>query len=360
MKNRMIIFGLVVGVLLGALPLYGAEEATPEQQEVMLQEFYNNNPILIENQQQKLKNIVKFLDDNDIKYYKIEDFDQRYIKVETQVLQNVPTKKGGRNYEVCVVKMSTDYEWPGEDPLAFYVFGDLSGNVYIDLPDSGYNITERMVPIAGHTFYGRLDPNDNTPEYVRTSIAMDSYGIASRITPVPNGTLVDETYIVPASSFSGRPRELHQEFDRLMELLLKMAPPSPGKKFEKPQENALELEIFRVYNAATAEYKELEQSPVVTEFIKRKETHASLQQQYDAAVAQKNEAVYVPLGEQGNANYARMLELFDSPEITYINKLRQFTQTLWELGRDKKTKEAHEYIINSGMAQKFNYQPPSE
>ncbi|MFC1570803.1 hypothetical protein ACFL4E_03370, partial [Candidatus Omnitrophota bacterium] len=254
MKCKAIACVLILGMLFGGLLLpVEAQEATPEQQEVMLQEFYNNNPILIENQQQKLKNIIQFLDDNDIKYYRIEDFDMRYIKIEAQVLKNVPTKKGGRDYEVCVVKMSPEYEWP-EDPIAFYVFGDLSGNVYIDLPDSGYDLTERMVPIKGHTYYGRLNPKDKTPEYVNTSIAMDSYGIASRITPVPNGTLVAETYIVPASSFAGREREVHQEFDRLMELLLKMAPPSPGKKFEKqPSAQELQQELDRVHNAIMAE-----------------------------------------------------------------------------------------------------------
>ncbi|MCK4401613.1 hypothetical protein KAW08_04855 [bacterium] len=89
--------------------------------------------------------------------------------------------------------------------------------------------------ITGHTFYGRLIIGRTGTYYTGTSIAMDSYTIASRIMPCPNGTWVNslDTYVVPASSFRGKESSLHTKFANLLDSLKKLGggTTAPPKNF---------------------------------------------------------------------------------------------------------------------------------
>ena len=156
MRCNAIVWSFVIGVLFCSFSTIAhAEEATPEEQTMMLEEFYNNNPIIMENQKEHLKDVLGFLYDNGVKYYKYHDLEQQYVHVSPQVFYESPYNKRGSGYKTCVVRMNLRLDAP-EDLIAVYVFGNLRGEAYIDLPDSGYDFTARMVDITGHTFYGML------------------------------------------------------------------------------------------------------------------------------------------------------------------------------------------------------------
>ncbi len=193
-----------------------------------IEEFYGNNPQLIEDQRLKQKNVLKFLDDNNIKYYRYHDLAQIYVNVTGQIFLGKCSGAGGMKSgkatggEECVVRMNLR-SGLSKDIIAVYVFGSLGGSAYIHAPYV-FSIIERTVEITGHTFYGRLNINRTETYWAETSIAMDSYTIASRIMPYPNGTWVNslDTYVVPASSFRGKESGLHTEFQNLLDLLVKL------------------------------------------------------------------------------------------------------------------------------------------
>ncbi|MFH1552356.1 MAG: hypothetical protein ABID83_01785 [Candidatus Omnitrophota bacterium] len=358
MKYKAIALSLVIGMLLGSFLLPAeAEEVTPEQQEVMLQAFYNNNPIIIKHQQEKLKNILEFLKDNEIKYYRVPEDYQRYVEVENQVLYDVPTRAGGlHDVKVCVVRMNVHSDMP-DDPMALYVFGDLSGNVYIDLPDSGYSLSERTVPIKGHTYYGRLNSKDDPYKatYVKTSIAMDSYGIASRITPVPNGTLLNETYLVPATSF--RPGDVLQEFHRLVDLLNKLG---PAEKPKKQPKRTYKEEFQRMITVGIGRMDKLKQLPNCQRVFEVMAQQKTLEPQAQEAKAQEDWARYNALVPQWNALLAERQKLDGTEQVLEYNRMYDLFDKFAVLYDSGTEQQMHDYLMQSGLGKELGYDPPKE
>ncbi|MFC1644042.1 hypothetical protein ACFL5C_01800 [Candidatus Omnitrophota bacterium] len=358
MKYKAIVWSLVVGMLLGTvLASAEDEEATPEQQEVMLQAFYNNNPIIIEHQQEKLKNILEFLKDNDIKYYRVPEDYQRYLEVENQVLDNVPTKGGGlSDVEVCVVRMNVHSDMP-DDPIALYVFGDLRGSVYIDLPDSGYSFSERKVRIDGHTYYGRLNSKDDPYKatYVKTSIAMDSYGIASRATAIPNGTLVNQAYLVPATSF--RPGGVLKEFHHLVDLLNKLG---PAEKPKKQPKRTYKEEFQRMVTVGMGRMDKLKQLPNNQRVFGIMAQQKTLEAQAQEAKAQEDWTRYNALVPQWNALLAERQKLDGTEQVLeyqrFYNLFNGFV-ALYDKGDEQ---QMHNYLMQSGLGKELGYDPPKE
>ncbi|MFC1480467.1 hypothetical protein ACFL5Y_03365 [Candidatus Omnitrophota bacterium] len=357
MKYKVIAWSLVIGMLFGSfLASAEDEKATPEQQEVMLQAFYNNDPIIVKHQQEKLKEILKFLKDYDIKYYRVPEDYQRYLDVENQLFDNVPTKKGGRPGKVCVVRMNVHSDMP-DDPIALYVFGDLRGSVYIDLPDSGYSFSERKVRIDGHTYYGRLNSKDDPYKatYVRTSIAMDSYGIASRATAIPNGTLLNETYLVPATSF--RSSAVHQEFQRLLDLLNKLGPAQKAKKLSK---GTYKEEFGRMVTVGMGKMEKLKQLPNNQRVFEIMAQQKTLELQAQEAKAQEDWTRYNALVPQWNALLAERQKLDRTEQVLeyqrFYNLFNGFVAS-YEKGDEQ---QIHDYLMQSGLGKELGYNPPAE
>ena len=381
MKYKMIVWSLVIGMLFGSfLPAAKAEDGTAEDgttEEMrifreVLQLFYNNNPILIESQQQKLKNILSFLDDNGIMYYDDHDIEQAYVHVETQVYYyppypyeeyyNVPdSDEVIENTKMCVVAMSGHPKNPvlqhlTDDPLEFYVFGDLRGDINIDIPEAWVDIHDKIQDITGHTFSGTVKPFNQDRKYVKTSIAMDSFSIMSRANPTPS-TSVYHAYVVPASSFRGKDPAMFKEFQSMIMGLDRLG--DLEEKEKKPEENPYQKAVLGAYNAAVAESQKITNGPVIKQVDSIDAENKSLMSQLKAAQAQNNEALYVSLANTYNVNNNKLRELINLPEYKRLNRLAWFANNIKELMNEGKWKEAHEFIMESGIAEEFGYQPPS-
>lgn len=358
MKAKSILWSLVIGVMVGAFSsVVGAQEqaideATPEQQTMMLQEFYNNNPLLIEDQQLKLQDALNFLNDNGIKYYGYNDIDQKYVHIEPHIYYEVPSpyEKGQK---LCVVTMSGFPNMP-DDPIDLYVFGDVKGEVHVEAYESGADRFERSLSIKGHTFYGKVKPNDTDRKHVKTSIALDSFRVQRRLNPLPTTSFFN-AYVVPATSFRGKDISVHKEFQRLLDLLLKL-----GGREEKPEENPYEEGLRMVDRAVGEELAELHKSPEISEFKNLQAITGAMVPDIEKAKAEGDTALYNSLVDTFNTNLKRSMELQQSPAIARLNQLAKFGQILLPLLKEQQWQEANDFVVGSGMAHEFGYEPPAD
>ena len=378
MKYKIIVWSLAIGMLLGGfLPQAKAEEGTAEDgttEEMrtfrgVLQQFYDHNPMLIESQQQKLKDILSFLDANGIMYYDYHDIEQAYVNVENQVyfyppypyeeFYNVPgSDEVIENTKMCVVAMSGRPKNPvlqhlTDDPIEFYVFGDLRGDISIDMPQAWVDIHDKVQDITGHTFSGTVKPFNQDRKYVKTSIAMDSFGIMSRANPTPS-TSVYHAYVVPATAFRGKDDALFREFQEMIVQMDRL-----GEIEKKPKEDLYKKAVLGAYNAAVAETQKITNGSVFKQLDSIDAENKSLMSQLKEAQAQNNEALYIKAADIYNANNGKLRELIDTSDYKRFNRLAWFANSIKGMMNEGEWKEAHEFITSSGVAEEFGYQSPS-
>lgn len=363
MKYKTIVWSLLLGILVTAFSFsVEAQELTSEEMGLnpkgMMLDFYNNNPLLIENQQAKLKAVLSFLDANGIKYYDYYDVDQKYVSVQLQVYYEKNTTDFQLGMEVCVVSVRVyPDEYLPDVPIKLYVFGDIRGDVMIDFPpEVDADIFDKTPDITGHTFAGTLRPNDKDIKYVRTSIAMDSYAIQKRAIPVAS-TTVYHAYVVTSTAFQGKDPAIFKEFQNMIVQMNRLG--DLEEKEEEPKENPYKKVVLGAYNAAVAESQKITNGSVFKQLDSIDAENKSLMSQLKEAQAQNNEALYIKAADIYNANNNKLRELIDTPDYKRFNRLAWFANSIKGMMNEGKWKEAHEFIMSSGVAEEFGYRSPS-
>lgn len=174
----------------------GPNEAQQLSEDEEFQNYQRISRLNAQVRQQKIREIIDFMDSKKIKYHRLHDFEQNYLHVPYRgmlILSDECLYGGVDGEEEMTVAVRFSSSLPS-DEFGAYIFGSLWGRAFL-----GHKIFD----ITGHTFTGRLTLNQqskNTVYHIHTSLRTLGYPF-SQLRPYQDSRIDSSmTYVVPLRS----------------------------------------------------------------------------------------------------------------------------------------------------------------